>query len=67
MVIDPKAFFEEADRLDDQGIQSYARRVKVSSRAHLINAVPSGPRPHERRALGNEKIGTTLRGIGPAL
>ena len=36
MVIDPKAFFEEADRLMAQGISITPDRVKVSSRAHLI-------------------------------
>ena len=36
MVIDPKAFFEEADRLSAQGIHVTPERVKVSSRAHLI-------------------------------
>ena len=36
MVIDPKAFFEEADRLTAQGIEVSPERVKISSRAHLI-------------------------------
>ena len=36
MVIDPKAFFEEADRLSEQGLEVTPERVLVSSRAHLI-------------------------------
>ena len=36
MVIDPKAFFEEADRLAEQGLEVTPERVKVSARAHLI-------------------------------
>src|SRR3979409_2529875 len=36
MVIDPKAFFEEADRLMSQGVEVSPERVKISSRAHLI-------------------------------
>src|ERR1043166_295148 len=36
MVIDPKAFFVEADRLTQQGIEVSPERVKISSRAHLI-------------------------------
>jgi adenylosuccinate synthase len=36
MVIDPKAFFEEADRLIAQGLDVTPERVLVSSRAHLI-------------------------------
>lgn len=66
MVIDPKAFFEEVDQMQSQGISITPERLKVSSRAHLIL-------PHHRaldhtseERLGNEKVGTTLRGIGPA-
>src|SRR5260370_34204784 len=36
MVIEPKAFFEEADRLTEQGLEVTPERVKISSRAHLI-------------------------------
>ena len=36
MVIDPKAFFVEADRLTQLGIEVSPERVKISSRAHLI-------------------------------
>src|SRR5207247_9770245 len=35
MVIDPKAFFEEADRLMAQGMTVTTERVKVSSCAYL--------------------------------
>ena len=36
MVIDPKAFFEEVDQIQEKGIVVTAERLKVSSRAHLI-------------------------------
>src|SRR4026208_426701 len=36
MVIDPKAFFVEADRLTQQGVEVSPERGKISSRAHLI-------------------------------
>src|SRR6266705_1407306 len=66
MVIDPKAFFEEADRLMAQGINVTPQRVKVSSRAHLILPYHRALDHTSEERLGNEKVGTTLRGIGPA-
>src|SRR5689334_4719093 len=66
MVIDPKAFFVEADRLTEQGIEVSPERVKVSSRAHLILPYHRALDHTSEERLGNEKVGTTLRGIGPA-
>src|SRR5438874_3504716 len=66
MVIDPKAFFEEADRLMSQGVQVTPERVKVSSRAHLILPYHRALDHTSEERLGNERVGTTLRGIGPA-
>ncbi len=66
MVIDPKAFFEEADRLMSQGIEVSPERVKISSRAHLILPYHRALDHTSEERLGNEKVGTTLRGIGPA-
>jgi adenylosuccinate synthase len=66
MVIDPKAFFVEADRLTQQGIEVTPERVKISSRAHLILPYHRALDHTSEERLGNEKVGTTLRGIGPA-
>ncbi len=66
MVIDPKAFFQEADRLVSQGIEVSPDRVKISSRAHLIFPYHRALDHTSEERLGNEKVGTTLRGIGPA-
>jgi adenylosuccinate synthase len=66
MVIDPKAFFEEADRLMEQGIEVSPERVKISSRAHLILPYHRALDHTSEERLGNERVGTTLRGIGPA-
>jgi adenylosuccinate synthase len=66
MVIDPKAFFVEADRLIQQGIEVSPERVKISSRAHLILPYHRALDHTSEERLGNEKVGTTLRGIGPA-
>jgi adenylosuccinate synthase len=66
MVIDPKAFFEEADRLIAQGCEVSPERVKISSRAHLILPYHRALDHTSEERLGNERVGTTLRGIGPA-
>jgi adenylosuccinate synthase len=66
MVIDPKAFFEEVDQMESQGIVVTPDRLKVSSRAHLIMPYHRALDHTSEERLGNERIGTTLRGIGPA-
>src|SRR6476620_5386350 len=66
MVIEPKAFFEEIDQIQEQGIEVTPERLKVSSRAHLIMPYHRALDHTSEERLGNEKIGTTLRGIGPA-
>lgn len=66
MVIDPKAFFEEIDQLAAQGVDIAPERVRVSSRAHLILPYHRVLDHTSEERLGNEKVGTTLRGIGPA-
>jgi adenylosuccinate synthase len=64
VVIDPGVLFGEIDGLRERGVS--CERLLVSASAHLIM-------PHHRaldkvteRYLGNAKIGTTGRGIGPA-
>jgi len=66
MVIDPKAFFQEADRLAEQGVSVTPERVLISSRAHLILPYHRALDHTSEERLGNERVGTTLRGIGPA-
>lgn len=66
MVIDPKAFFREVDEMIEKGISITPDRLKVSSRAHLIMPYHQALDHTSEERLGNEKIGTTLRGIGPA-
>jgi adenylosuccinate synthase len=66
MVIDPKAFFEEAEQLAGQGVMVTPERVRVSSRAHLILPYHRALDHTSEERLGNERVGTTLRGIGPA-
>ncbi|MGD9564372.1 MAG: adenylosuccinate synthase [Pyrinomonadaceae bacterium] len=66
MVIEPKAFFEEIDQIKEKGVDVTPERLKVSSRAHLIMPYHKALDHTSEERLGNEKIGTTLRGIGPA-
>jgi len=66
MVIDQKAFFEEADRLTAQGLKVTPERVLISTRAHLILPYHRALDHTSEERLGNERVGTTLRGIGPA-
>src|SRR5947208_10105038 len=49
-----------------QGISVTPERVKVSSRAHLILPYHRALDHTSEERLGNERVGTTLRGIGPA-
>ncbi|MFV0390090.1 MAG: adenylosuccinate synthase [Pyrinomonadaceae bacterium] len=65
MVIDPAAFFKEIDQISEKGVTVTPQRLKVSSRAHLIMPYHRALDHTSEERLGNEKIGTTLRGIGP--
>ena len=65
MVIDPIAFFKEVDEISQKGVSVTPDRLKVSSRAHLIMPYHRALDHTSEERLGNEKIGTTLRGIGP--
>jgi adenylosuccinate synthase len=52
--------------MNAQGISITPERLKVSSRAHLILPYHQALDHTSEERLGNEKVGTTLRGIGPA-
>lgn len=63
VVIDPKALLEEISQLKSAGI-SIRGRLLISHNAHLI--MPYHKKLDSIREQGNQKIGTTGRGIGPA-
>ncbi|OFZ18877.1 MAG: adenylosuccinate synthase [Bdellovibrionales bacterium GWB1_55_8] len=68
VVFDPNVFFEEVEELSAAGVFTGApyESLRVSERAHVI--LPYHrllDRLREERA-GDAKIGTTVRGIGPA-
>ncbi|MGO1402192.1 MAG: adenylosuccinate synthase [Flaviflexus sp.] len=63
VVVDLDVLFQEVDELESRGIDT--SKLKVSANAHVI---PSYNRTLDKvteRFLGNRKIGTTGRGIGP--
>jgi adenylosuccinate synthase len=61
-----RRFSRKSTRWKAQGISITPERLKVSSRAHLIMPYHRALDHTSEERLGNEKIGTTLRGIGPA-
>ena len=64
MVIDPRAFFSELEKLASMGIEADGR-LFVSDRAHVILEEQVDLDRQREEAAGRNKIGTTVRGIGP--
>ncbi len=65
VVVDPDALFSELDRLHAEGIDSESR-IFVSDRAHVILPYHRDLETMTEAELGERRIGTTLRGIGPS-
>ena len=65
VVLDPKALFNELDELEAEGIDTTGR-LFVSDRAHLILPYHANLEEAAEELRGSQRIGTTLRGIGPA-
>ena len=63
VVIDLGVLFEEIDALEARGVDTSA--LKVSASAHVITPYNRTLDKVTERFLGNSKIGTTGRGIGP--
>ena len=64
VVIDVAVLFEEIDGLEAQGVDT--SRLLISANAHLITPYHVTLDKVTERFLGNSKIGTTGRGIGPS-
>ena len=62
VVIDPDVLIKEINELTDRGIKP---NLLISDRAHLIMPYHKLLDGAEEGHLGNKKIGTTKRGIGP--
>lgn len=65
VVVDPVAFFEEVEMLERSGI-SVSGRLFISPKAHLIFPYHILIDQAKERYMGENKVGTTKRGIGPA-
>ena len=63
-VIDPAVLIEEMDELSGRGID--ATRLRISANAHVIMPYHRKLDAILERFLGQQQIGTTKRGIGPA-
>ncbi len=64
VVVDLPTLFREIDTLEGRGIS--CAKLKVSSQAHLIFPWHQALDALYEAGLGDGKIGTTLKGIGPA-
>ena len=64
VVVDLPTLFKEIDSLESRGIST--ARLKVSSLSHLIFPWHQAIDAALENARGEAKIGTTLKGIGPA-
>jgi adenylosuccinate synthase len=64
VVVDPQHLVGEIDRLESRGIS--CRRLCLSSHAHLIFPWHQALDALSEARRGDDKIGTTLKGIGPA-
>lgn len=64
VVVDLPTLFKEIEALESRGIT--CSRLKVSSLAHLIFPWHQAHDAVSESSLGENRIGTTLKGIGPA-
>ncbi len=65
VVVDPLVLIDEMDYLTGRGIDVGPEKLKVSELAHLIMPYHKLIDVAREQLMGNQKIGTTGRGIGP--
>ncbi len=65
MVIDPGVLLEEIDYLQSHGIEAGPDRIRISEKAHVIMPYHKSLDHAREIQKGDNKIGTTGRGIGP--
>jgi adenylosuccinate synthase len=65
VVVDPEALLDEIETVRAQGVE-VGRNLLLSDRAHVILPYHRLLDAAREKAAGDAKIGTTLRGIGPA-
>jgi adenylosuccinate synthase len=65
VVMDPLGLLAEIDKLAGQGVTITPENLRISDRAHLVLPYHPALDRFKELQLGNNKIGTTGRGIGP--
>lgn len=63
VAFDPEGFIEEVDKLEGEGLSSQG--IRIDERAHVIFPYHKKIDALEEASRGEEKIGTTQKGIGP--
>ena len=66
VVINPAVLLREMDALAERGVDVSPSRLKIDYKAHLITPAHIALDKAMEMKKGEEAIGTTLRGIGPA-
>ncbi|MGA0900183.1 MAG: adenylosuccinate synthase [Luteolibacter sp.] len=66
VVCDPVGLCEEITRIEAQGISITPEKLLISERTHVVFPFHKELDAAREAALGDAKIGTTKRGIGPA-
>jgi adenylosuccinate synthase len=66
VVVDPAVLLKEIDELSSRGITVEPEKFKISEKAHLIMPYHKAVDIARENFKGDQKIGTTGRGIGPA-
>jgi adenylosuccinate synthase len=66
VVIDPPALVKEIEGLRSQGVCIESANLRISDCAHLVFPYHRSLDEQRESAKGDDKIGTTKRGIGPA-
>ncbi len=65
VVVDPSVLVEELDKLKYKGIDTGPNLLKISEKAHVIMPYHKQIDLAREKMKGDQKIGTTGRGIGP--
>jgi len=66
VVVDPVGLVQEIQRVEGQGVSITPDKLLISDRAHIVLPIHKELDAAREAALGDQKIGTTKRGIGPA-
>ncbi len=66
VVVDPIGLVQEITRLEGQGVTITPEKLLISDRAHVVLPFHKELDAAREVSLGDQKIGTTKRGIGPA-